>query len=315
MNKLSDREYLQGLLDHTGELRILPKLDGTPYEIDQPLVLSSGSHIILDGCTLRLCDNVYSNIFISRGAWDSEPRELYDISITGVNATLDGGNPNGLTEKTAFSDGRPNVLNNTLILLRNVDGFRISGLRLENPRYWGMTFYYCSHGEISDIEFTARNTMPNQDGIDLRRGCHDITIRDISGSTGDDTVALTALNNKSEHCFEISSKCRDIHDVTIRGINTDVTGGHGVVRLLCHDTIKLYNVTICDIYDRHVDCGDIRNQAAVRIGDERYFTVSPAVTGDMHNITVSRVITNAKIPVKIHGEIPNLELSEITNIL
>ena len=314
MNKHSDREYLQGLLDRGGELRILPKPDGSPYEIDRPLVLSSGSHVILAGCALRLCDKVYSNIFISRGAWDTEPTELHDINIIGENAILDGGNSNGLTEKTAFIDGRPNVLNNTFILLRNVDKFHISGLRLINPRYWGMTFYYCSHGEIADIEFTAHNDVPNQDGIDLRRGCHNIAIRDIRGSTGDDTVALTALYNKSEHCFEIRSKCRDIHDVSIQNVNIDVTGGHGIVRLLCHDTIKLYNVTVCDIYDRHINSSDIRNQAAIRLGDERYFTVSPAAVGDMHDIKVNRVTTNAKTPVRIYGEIPNLELSEITAI-
>lgn len=315
LKKTTDSEYLQSLIDKGGEIRIVPKPDGTPYEIDRPLVLSDGCGVILDGCTLRLCDNVYSNIFISRGAWDDEPHEVYDLSIIGLNgAKLDGGNPNGLTEKTAHIDGRPDIRRNTFILFRNVRQFRLSGLRLENPRYWGMTFYYCSDGDITDIEFCARNNMPNQDGIDLRRGCHDITISRICGSTGDDTVALTALRTVSERCFDIKSKPDDIHDVRISGVNVDVTGGHGIIRLLCHDTIRLYNVDISEIYDRHIDGGDVVNQAAVRLGDERYWTISPAEPGDMSKISINDVTTNAKPAVRIHGEIPELTMSDIKQL-
>ena len=57
-----------------------------------------------------------------------------------------------------------------------------------------MTFIYCRYGTITDIKFDCSNDAPNQDGIDLRLGCNNIEISDISGAAGDDAVALTALS-------------------------------------------------------------------------------------------------------------------------
>lgn len=309
-----DREYLQSLIDVGGDITIPSEnpLNGkNVYLIDRPLELTSGCHVTLDGCTLRLADGVYSNIFISKGAWNDAPLQR-DISIIGKNgAKLDGGEPNGLTEKTANKNGLPPVLNNTFVLFRNVDGFEISDLLLSDPRYWCLTFYYCRNGRIGNIEFKASDNMPNQDGIDLRRGCHDIEISHLSGSTGDDTVALTALGSVSEDKFRIDGESDDIYNVTISDVSAEVTGGHGIIRLLCHDTIKVHDVQIKDIYDLHIDNGGKINQAAIRLGDANYWSRSQAVEGDMYNVKIENVTTNAQIAVKIHGSMPGLEISDI----
>ena len=308
-----DTQYLQSLIDKGGDITIT----GGVYEINTPLVVKSGCHITLDGCTLRLADGVYSNIFISEGAWNDATKEeiplVTDVKIIGKNgAKLDGGNPNDLREKTANKNGLPHVLNNTFVLFRNVDGFEVSNLLLYDPRYWCLTFYYCRNGVISDIEFKASDSVPNQDGIDLRRGCHDIVIKHLRGSTGDDTVALTGLRHRIEtERFDVHGESDDIHNVTISDVSTEVTGGHGVIRLLNHDGIKLHDVVIEDIYDTHIENGGKLNQAAIRLGDSNYWTVSQAEDGDMYNVTVRNVTTNSPIPVKIHGVIENLNVSEI----
>lgn len=308
-----DTQYLQGLIDKGGEITIT----GGVYEINTPLVVKSGCHITLDGCTLRLADGVYSNVFISEGAWNDATKEeiplVTDVKIIGKNgAKLDGGKPNDLREKTANKNGLPHVLNNTFVLFRNVDGFEVSNLLLSDPRYWCLTFYYCRNGVVSDIEFKASDSVPNQDGIDLRRGCHDIVIKHLRGSTGDDTVALTGLRHRIEtERFDVHGESGDIHNVTISDVSTEVTGGHGVIRLLNHDGIKLHDVVIEDIYDRHIENGGKLNQAAIRLGDSNYWTVSQAADGDMYNVTVRNVTTNSPIPVKIHGVIENLDVSGI----
>ena len=73
--------------------------------------------------------------------------------------------------------------------------------------------------------------MENQDGVDNRNGCHDILITDITGRTGDDMVALTAIANDDEPYLPGGSLCtthvmpndwskrdRDIHDIVIRNV-------------------------------------------------------------------------------------------------
>ena len=314
-----DTAYLQNLID-TSDTAVIPKANPPTGDeiwiISAPLLLKSSKTVILDGAHLRLADGVYSNIFATEppiGAPMTADDILHDIHILGQRgAVLDGGNHNGLTEKTAMRDGRPHVLNNTFVYLRGVERFSVKNLHAVNPRYWGLTFVFCSHGEISGIEFEAANNAPNQDGIDLRVGCHDILIDSVSGSTGDDTVALTGLLGYTgqQQCVEGLSP--DIHDVVIRNISAYVTGGHGIIRLLCHDGVRLYNVRVENVYDRSIDCDGVRCQAAIRIGDRNYAGIRPAAPEDMHDITVDNVTTNASIAVKLHGMPENLVLRRLT---
>ncbi|MBR5870496.1 MAG: hypothetical protein IKZ09_05630 [Clostridia bacterium] len=317
-NHTGDTAYLQDLLRAGGEV-VIPKTNPLTGDeiwiISSPLFLTSHTTVILDGAHLRLADGVYANIFATEvpiGAPMTAADCLHDIHILGKNgALLDGGIHNGLTEKTANKDGRPSVLNNTFVYLRGVIRFSVSHLRIINPRYWGLTFAFCSEGEITDIDFTAANDAPNQDGIDLRVGCHDIVIRNITGSTGDDTVALTGLLGVSGQKQQIEGLSPDIHDVVIENISAYVTGGHGIIRLLCHDGVKLYNVRIAHIHDGSIDCDGVRCQAAIRIGDCNYSTIRRALPEEMHDITVEDVYTNAKYAVKLFGGPQNFILSDI----
>lgn len=313
-----DTAYLQNLI-RENEIVTIPKenpLTGDAiWIVSSPLFLTSGKTVILDGAHLRLADGVYSNFFATEvppGAPMTKDDLLHDIHILGQNgALLDGGIHNGLTEKTANKDGRPHILNNTFVYLRGVVGFSVKHLRIIQPRYWGLTFAFCSEGEISDIEFEAANDAPNQDGIDLRVGCHDIVIRDIRGSTGDDTVALTGLLGITGQKQLIEGLSQDICNVVIENISAYVTGGHGIIRLLCHDGVKLYNVKIAHVHDGSIDCDGVRCQAAIRIGDRNYSTFRHALPEEMHDITVEDVETNAKYAVKLYGGPQNFVLRDV----
>ena len=314
-----DTAYLQNLID-ASDTAVIPKTNPLTGDeiwiISSPLLLTSGKTVILDGAHLRLADGVYSNIFATEppiGAPKAADDLLHDIHILGQSgAVLDGGNHNSLTEKTALKNGLPHILNNTFVYFRGVERFSVKNLRAVNPRYWGLTFVFCSHGEISGIEFEAANNAPNQDGIDLRVGCHDIVIENITGSTGDDTVALTGLLGYTGMQQCINGLSPDIHDVVIRDISAYVTGGHGIVRLLSHDGVRLHHISIENVYDRSIDCDGVRCQAAIRIGDRNYSGIRPAAPEDMHDITVDNVTTNALIAVRLHGMPDNFVMRRVT---
>lgn len=315
-----DTTYLQNLLKDAKEVVIPEKnpLTGDDiWNISEALLLHSDLTVTLDGAHLRLQDGVYANIFATENPHGTGAcEELNNIRIIGKNgATLDGGLHNGLTERTANTEGRPSVLYNTLVYMRNVTDFSVENIRIIHPRYWGMTFYFCEDGVIRNIEFEADNTAPNQDGIDLRLGCHDIRIEHITGSTGDDTVALTGLMGYSESAKQIPGKSPDIHHVLIRDICTYVTGGHGIVRLLNHDGVCLHHVEISGVYDRAVDIPDaVRNQAAIRIGDKNYSHIRPATDDETHHIHVEHVKTNARFcAVWRHGNPGTLTCEDIVN--
>ncbi|MBR5742505.1 MAG: hypothetical protein IKX85_01785, partial [Clostridia bacterium] len=87
-----------------------PESEDGKYYLDSPIVLPSRFTLLLYNCTLVLMDGVYSNMIVSEGVFDeglTAGDELHDIHVIGIGkATLDGGNPNDLTEKTARREGR-----------------------------------------------------------------------------------------------------------------------------------------------------------------------------------------------------------------
>ena len=303
----------------TGKLMIPaanPESEDGKYYLDAPIVLPSGFTLLLYNCTLVLMDGVYSNMIVSEGVFDEHMTaedELHDIHVIGIGkATLDGGNPNDLTEKTARRDGRPTVLRNCPLLFRNVEGITVEHLTITNQRYWGATFYYCRNGKVSDIHFFAANTMPNQDGIDLRVGCSYFDISDITGWTGDDSVALTALP-ESDAPMKVEGKDPDIHHVDIMRVSTYISGGHQTVRLLNHDGAKLHDVNIYDITDEMLP-GKAQARATVVIGDDHYYKIRAAVEGETDRIHVRNVDSHAKVALEIrHNNVTNLTYTGIEN--
>jgi hypothetical protein len=153
--------------------------------------------------------------------------------------------------------------------------------------------------------------MFNQDGIDLRKGCHDIVIENISGITGDDTVALTALRDapgvKSPAGMQIGGngylgESDDIYNVTIRNISSMCSGGHSIVRLLCADGIKIYNVKIENVVETKKG-NKKHSKSVIRIGDSHYSRMRPARLGEMFNINVKNVKSAGGAAVYVNGPI------------
>ena len=127
--------------------------------------------------------------------------------------------------------------------------------------------------------------VKNADGIDLRQGCHDILIENITGFTEDDSVALTALNGKLEQTFAVKGLSSDLCNVEIRNVRTAAFCTN--VRLLNQGDVKLHDILIDGVYDMgdespHIDNGIF----AVRIGDTRLYGTRHATEDETYNITV-----------------------------
>lgn len=295
-----------------------PRTDGSVWEIARAVRLHTGSSITIDNCTLRQTDECMENIFRNSNkgtdvGFTPEGRQS-DITITGLgDAVLDGAKHNGLCERVSMKDGYPHVTENSPINFLNVARVRIENLRIVRQRYWGMTFHYCSDVRISGIDFYGVNENLNSDGIDLRTGCSDFVIENITGITEDDTIALTNL--RSIYDERMQGFDDSIHDVVIRNVCSATP--RGIIRLLNHYGKKIYNVTVENImesmpFDR---CDPrVQNTAAlepisfdyqagslVRIGESAYYR-SPedaAKLGEMHNITVRNLFGHARMGVRV----------------
>ena len=300
------------------------------WEISEAIRLPSNFTLILENAHLRMADGVYSNMFVNEnhGSEIGKTTAGTDRNITLIGrgeAILDGGKYNGLSEKNQNKDGLPPIWKNNLVLFTNVDGFRVSDISCRNQGWWALNFIYCANGYLGNIDFCAIDIgidengneyhglirgkydevlVKNADGIDLRQGCHDILIENITGFCEDDSVALTAVNGKMEQIFAVSGLSSDLCNVEIRNIRTSAYCSN--VRLLNQGGIKLHDITVDGVYDMgpesiHLD----RGAYAIHIGDTRLYGSRQSTEDETYNITVKNVCGGGLAVLALAGAIKN----------
>lgn len=311
------------------------------WEISRTILLPSHTEICIEGAHLRMADGVMCQMFRNSNAMTPHcktPEGCQEgIVIRGVgNALLDGGLHNGLREDTAGKDGMPSVFHNLTIYLHNVKDFRVEGLYIRDQRWWAIACAFCWDGVIENLHFAItdhsyrkghpdwqQHPWRNQDGVDLRIGCHDIQIRNITGETCDDVVALTALGNPGSGRFEDTWRCEhlspDIRNVTIRNI-TAFNNHCAMVRLLTHFGNRLYNITIDGVVDASPEAHSVlvnegvRTACCVKVGEYGYHKgdlKNLCALGDMKNITISNVFSSAYSAVVLNAAVRDVTVRDV----
>lgn len=324
-------QYITALISEAVENGTRTATVSGSFIIDEAIRIPSNFTLILENCYLMQKKGSFSNIFVNEhhGTEIGRTTEGTDTNISIIGrgeAVLDGGEYNGLSEKTQLKDGMPPIWKNNLVLFTNVDGFKVSGISCKNQRWWSLNFIYCRNGYIGNIDFCANDTgidengniyhglkrdkysevlVKNADGIDLRQGCHDITIENITGFTEDDTIALTNLNGSLEQTFSVDGLCSDICNVSIK--NVESAAFCAIVRLLNQGDLKLHDITIDGITDTaptspHLDS----NACAVRIGDTHMYGKRHATKEETYNITVKNVCASGRQAISLAGDMQNV---------
>ena len=308
------------------------------WTIEQAVRLPGNFTLILDGCHLQMaedsCDNLFVNAHHDTDIGRTAAGTDRNIRILGKNsAILDGGIYNGLSEQNQMKDGRPPIWKNNLILFTNVEDFEISGIHCRNQRWWAMNFIYCGGGHLHDLDFCACDIgidrsgqayhglthrrykeilVKNADGIDIRQGCHDMVIENITGFTEDDSVALTGLDWVMERHFAVAEKCSDICRITVRNVSTAALCTN--VRLLNQGGIKLYDVMVDGVEDTSLDSPHMdRGLYGVRIGDRGLYGARHATADETYNITIRNVRSRGRTAaVGLAGAMRDVRIENIT---
>ena len=303
------------------------------YIVDRAIRIPSNFTLILEDCHLTLADGRYTNVFVNEHhGTDLGKKEAgtdRNISIIGRGkAILDGGEYNGLSERNQLKDGNPPIWKNNLVLFTNVDGFKIAGISCRNQRWWALNFIYCRNGYLGNIDFCANDSaidssgnlyhglirnrgaealVKNADGIDLRQGCHDIIIENVTGFTEDDTIALTGLNGNLEKTFAVEGLAPDICNIDIRNIKA--ASFCTIVRLLNQGDVKLHDISIDGVYDMSDECSHLdQGLYAVRIGDTHLYGTRHATKDETYNISIKNVSGRSYYAVVLAGEMDNLTM-------
>lgn len=245
--------------------------DSPRYLIDEAIKLPSNTKMIVDGCTIKLADNVFDNIIRSDNMVIDEERpyeyvkELsqgHDIHVIGKNGAKIEGSDNfysGVNPKTGkfeVWDGDFWGWRNFSILFSNVKHFTIKGFSLSKTHSWGIVMTNgCQYGRVSDIEL--HTTVKNGDGISVIQGGSDIRIENISGETSDDSIVFAAFDesrwSNEKYVYPLLpvrysdySYGADIHDIVCK--NVHVSGTYHVIIFL-PSRPQIYDVRCENISD------------------------------------------------------------------
>jgi len=310
--------------------------------IDEAIRIPSDFTLILEDCHLLQAEGSFSNIFVNEHHNTPEGKTLAgtdrNISILGRGtAILDGGVYNGLSEKTSGKNGMPPVWKNNQILFTNVDGFKIQNLTLCNNRWWCVNLIFCRNGYVGDLTFQSNPIaidengneyrgfvrakkdqvlVKNADGVDLRRGCHDIVIENLRGFIEDDSVALTGLHGGMEARFAVEGLPDDICNIQIKNVSTSAFCSN--IRILNQSNrdgciTKIHDVLIDGVYDTSENSPYMeRGGYGVRIGDKNdIWGGRHATEEETYNITIKNVRSRAFYALHLAGGIGNLTIKNV----
>ena len=347
----SDSKMIQAAIDEaslSGKSVLIPKYNERTgrdiWNIAETLYLHSESVILLQNCHLRLADGAVCHMFSNSNAKKpialTEEGTQRNITIQGIGkALLDGGIHNGIYEDNGISrkvvkPSEHKAYENCMCYFQKVENLKIDNITVKDHRYWAIALFTTTYSRISNIHFISSSNVPNQDGIDLLKGCHDCIIENITGYTGDNMVALLATADDIYGDVVNNVREGDVYNITVRNIMAHSVGGCSIVRLLCHDGYKIYNIRIDNLIEtspwsekdsnvapnpdlnittdsegniirRHLTVGEegYRCESAIIIGESYWYKNFKAQSGDMYGISVSNVMTHARYAIFLNNTV------------
>ncbi len=314
--------------------------------IDSAILLPSDTTLELDNCHIKLSDRCRDNMIRSAncGLSITDVRPLHNIHIRGIGtvllegadhprATGDSGKTIGQrtygTDAGVQGESQTGDWRNIGILLAFVDGFSIENITIKDSHCWAISLERCTQGTLRDLNFAsngfkmidgARQTILNQDGLDLRLGCHDIIVENVTGYTGDDLVALTAIPNNdrpagsTNSTMVTSARARDdglddIRYIILRNVQGYCRGGHHIVRFLNTPGVRFHDVLLDGLID--TSPSEMQCKAALKIGDRNYGG-GAAPLGDTCRLIINNVVSRSKFAILIGGSLSD---SIINNVI
>ena len=336
----------------TGTRVIIPHINennGSPRDfwlLDSAILVHSNTLLELQNCRLKLSDASRDNFIRSAncGMGITDIKPMSNIHILGTGRPIlegaDHPRSTGDSAKTlgkrtygtdAGKEGKSQTgdWRNIGILMAYVNNFRIENIHIKNSHSWAISLERSAYGVLRDLDFAATEYVTidgksekflNQDGIDLRQGCHDIDINTVTGYTGDDLVALTNIVNDkmvagSPDYIMVSKPNNrgngldDIYNVSIRNVRGHSRGGHHIVRLLNASGLKIHDVIIDGLID--TSAPGKRSKAGIKIGDSNPTWGGVTPLGDTYNIIINNIMSRAQNTILIGG---SLSESSITNV-
>jgi polygalacturonase len=205
------------------------------------------------------------------------------------------------------------------ICLSKASDFEICGFTIRKTRSWAISMDKCHNYKVHDLDIVS--DVKNGDGVNNRAGCHDFEVYNITGSTSDDTVAMTAsgytaaalsyprgtyiypLEPSKFENLEMTVEELSIRNGKVYNINT--TGKHHGVICLAADGLQVRDIFINNVREPSAST----RESVVKIYSG-YGTSYSA--GDLNRIRVNDILSKgAKYAVQVTHTVEDVWFNKI----
>lgn len=278
------------------------------WTLTEAILIPSNCWIYINNSTVQQAPRVFDNMFRNAGIVPSpnpynealELNENTNIRIFGNDKTkskIIGNNDNPYTAPNPVTGGAAVPWTGDYygwrgvkILFANTKNYRVYNLSVSKVTSWSiLNEHGCSNFKYHDIIFNS--TVKNGDGINVRTGCSDFEIFNISGTTSDDMIAInTLLNFVGQHPFGVYVFPMQVGGYADRGLGNGISDGKiwnvkgGAVLVLCSGGGYVHDLHISDVSDMSAPYPTY----AVRIGNTGQYGAT-SVMGNYKNITVRNI--------------------------
>lgn len=266
------------------------RTDSCVWVVSKTLRIPAQMMLVLDSCRLELAEG-FAGPMLANSLYDNEAGKLIAGEQTNIRIQ-------GKGEAVLAGKGE-------MVKLHNVRNFTVEGFRVEGSSSNAIGLMYCAYGKTCNIDFAGACTAEDQNGIQLRRGCHDVTVENITGVVAGDVISLAAeANPERDVAAHVMGLVIDVRNIIVKNIKATCCGH--LVKLFNQDGVLLYNILIESVSDTSADYSENRPFSAVMIGDP---AAKPndraALPGETKTITVRNLFTHARYGVAICGALTN----------
>ncbi|MBQ3015537.1 MAG: hypothetical protein IJD79_02020 [Clostridia bacterium] len=248
--KHDDTEDLQSMLDECGIVMLLkPGI----YLVSRTLIIHSNTRFVLSPGAHLLAAPYSKCALIENEHFRGEGR---DCNIEIIGGIFDGNCDNmgldGEYEAIHRLDDpySPDLFKGKLMRFAHVDNIALEKLTVKDPVSYGIQIADAVGFVTRDIHFDYNWHFGTTDGVHINGPACDGVIENLHGTTNDDMVSLTTID---ESHAEVTAG--EISNVYIH--NVSAHNGYSGVRLLAVGNYDLKNVTVSGVY------GDFRHNAVL----------------------------------------------------
>lgn len=309
-------QAMQSALDADGKLHIPARPQ--PYYIDGPLILQSGQRLSADlSAEIRLKPGCNTCLVRNANPASFSDKPVPSDAVLDVDISIEGGIWTSLAVSSAESNGnvrgyssrqKPAFGTHGVILLQNVRRVHVANVTIRESRAFAVHLANAHEFTVENIKLENHR----RDGVHVNGPASDGLIRNVSGVSHDDTVALNAWDWKN-----YAPSYGPIERVVVEGVHGAAVGVPSANAIRILPGVKQFDsgaVLDCHVSDvtlrriRNIEYFKIYDQPNLELGRDKDFS---AGLGKVTSLSMEELSFERPGQIELHANTDGVAIHNV----